>query len=314
MEKIISVCGPTASGKSALALELCRHFDGELISCDSMQVYKYLDIGTAKPSADEQAEIKHHMIDVFMPWEDCSCGEYAKRARGCIKDVLIRNKMPVLCGGTGLYLNAIVNNLDTCPSKCDEELRRTLLEKDKHELWSMLKEIDPDSAESIHENNVKRVVRAIEIYYTAGITKTELDAKQRASKPEFDVINVILDFEDREHLYGKIDRRCEQMLDGGLIDEIRRLLECGSLIEGSTAYQAIGYKEFISYLRGEVSYDEAVTTFKQATRNYAKRQITWFKKTDGLKFKVDTYSSFEKLRDEVIKQLSSVLTPMEETV
>lgn len=303
MKKVIAVCGPTASGKSALALELCEKMNGELVSCDSMQIYKYLDIGTAKPNDEEKRRVRHHMIDVCMPNESCSSAEYAKKAKECIDDILAKGKTPVVCGGTGLYLDSLLYNTEYTEVKTDPELRESLLKRNNHELWLELNEKDPESACVIHENNVKRVVRALEIFYTTGMTKTELDAKQRKTPSEYDFITLILDFHDREKLYRRINLRCEQMISSGLLEEIKSLLDCGLLEEGTTAYQAIGYKELIEYLKGDITFDAALENLKQATRNYAKRQITWFKKTNGFRIYPDEYDTVTDMTEDVLSKI-----------
>ncbi len=303
MKNVIAVCGPTASGKSALALEICDRANGELVSCDSMQIYKHLDIGTAKPNNEEKRRVKHHMIDICMPNENCSSAEYAKAAKKCIDDIIARKKTPVVCGGTGLYLDSLLYNTEYTEIKTDPELRKALLKRDKHELWLELKEKDPQSASAIHENNVKRVARAIEIFYTTGMTKTELDEKQRKRSSEYDFTTVILDFHNREKLYERINRRCEQMISSGLVDEVKALLANGLLKKGSTAYQAIGYKELTEYLNGDVTFDVALENLKQATRNYAKRQITWFKRTDGIRIYPDDYDSVANMVDDVMSKI-----------
>lgn len=304
MKKIIAVCGPTASGKSALALELCEKLNGELVSCDSMQIYKYLDIGTAKPNDEEKRRVRHHMIDICMPNESCSSAEYAKEAKKCIDTILSRGKTPVVCGGTGLYLDSLLYNTEYTEVKTDPELRENLLKRDKHKLWLELNERDPQCACAIHENNVKRVVRALEILYTTGMTKTELDAKQRKTPSEYNFFTVILDFHDREKLYERINLRCEQMISSGLLEEIKSLLDNGLLEEGTTAYQAIGYKELIGYIRGDVAFDTALENMKQATRNYAKRQITWFKKTKGIRIYPDEYNTVADMTEDVLSKIN----------
>ncbi len=308
MKKIISICGPTASGKSSLALSLCREFDGELVSCDSMQIYKYLNIGTAKPTAEEMSQIRHHMVDFLEPWENYSAAEYEKHARTCINDILSNGKLPIICGGTGLYLDALMKKTEYTEVKTDEGLRSRLLLRDKHELWCELSEIDPEAASAIHENNVKRVVRALEIYHTTGMTKTELDALQRKNTHiDDDFYNIILDFSDREVLYDRINRRCDAMMESGLADEIRTLLDSGVLKPGTTAYQAIGYKEFIGYINGTSTLEESLECLKQATRNYAKRQITWLRKVSGQRVLVDEFSSGQELFRHVSSLVKEVL-------
>ncbi len=301
MKKIIAVSGPTASGKSALALHICKELNGELVSCDSMQIYKYFNIGTAKPTPEEMNRIPHHMVDFLEPTVNFSAAEYGKTATKCIDDILSRGKLPVICGGTGLYLDALMKKTEYVPTKTDEALREKLLARDKHELWSELSRIDPDSAQAIHENNVKRVVRALEIYYTTGKTKTEIDKIQRVSTEENeDIFNIILDFSDREVLYKRINDRCDKMMELGLLEEIRDLLDQGKLTEGTTAYQAIGYKEFLGYYKGYCTLEQSLEDLKQATRNYAKRQLTWYRRVNGHRIYVDKFESADALKDHVL--------------
>ncbi len=309
MKKIISICGPTASGKSSLALAMCREFDGELVSCDSMQIYKYLDIGTAKPTAAEMTLIPHHMVDFLDPRDSFSAAEYAKLAQTHINGILSRGKLPIICGGTGLYLDALMNKTEYVQTVADESLRKNLMQRDKHELWCELASVDPDSASSIHENNVKRVVRALEIYYITGKTKTHIDAIQRKNtEANDDWFNIILDFADRDRLYNRINERCDLMVESGLIEEIRSLLDKGLLKEGTTAYQAIGYKEVIGYISGIQTLDKAMDDLKQATRNYAKRQITWFKRVPGQRIYVDEYDNAEQMAERVSQMIREALT------
>ncbi len=308
MKRIVSVCGPTASGKSSLALSLCRALDGELVSCDSMQIYKYFDIGTAKPTKEEMAEIRHHMVDFLEPEVSFSAADYGKMARECVDEILSSGRLPVICGGTGLYLDALLNKTEYVQTKTDGSLRAHLMEKDRHILWCELNDIDPQSAASIHENNVKRVVRALEIYYTTGKTKTEIDELQRKNSDVDDsYLNIILDFRNREILYDRINKRCDLMVQNGLCDEIRYLLDTGKLKEGTTAYQAIGYKEFLGYINGICSFEQSLEQLKQATRNYAKRQITWFKRVDGIRVYADDFENGDKLAEHVLKLVREAL-------
>ena len=283
-QKIVIVGGPTASGKSALALKLCQQFGGELISADSMQIYKRLDIGTAKPSADETALVKHHLIDIREPWENYSAAEFVRDARAAIDSVFSAGKLPVVCGGTGLYIEALIHPTDYSEqTEADGEIRSALMKKDAHELWEELKGVDPEAAEKTHENNKKRVVRALEIYYMTGKTKTETDKEQKRTESDLDHLLLLTGFGDRRALYERIDRRVDGMINAGLVAETRRLLRSGDLRPGTTAYQAIGYKELFPYINGEKTLDECVSKLKQATRNYAKRQLTWFSRYDGIR-------------------------------
>ncbi len=284
--KLIAVGGPTASGKSALALSLAEELDGEIISCDSMQIYRKMDIGTAKPTADEMARIPHHMIDVCDPRMNFSAADWAEGAARAIKDVTSRGRMPIICGGTGMYLDALLRptSFSEGSTSCDtsESFRHEMQEyAEKHgndALHEKLREIDPESADAIHKNNVKRVIRALEIYHTTGKTKTEADRMTTVGDSPYDCRVITLDYEDRSILYDRIDRRVDVMIDDGLEAEIRSLLDTGALIRGTTAAQAIGYKEMLLYTDGEFPLEEAAELIKKNTRNYAKRQITWFKR------------------------------------
>ena len=278
--RIYAVVGPTASGKSALALELAQRYGGEIISCDSMQLYRKMDVGTAKPTAEEQSCIKHHMIDVADPCEVFSCADYVALADEIIRDVHSRGKLPIVCGGTGLYLDSLLRGEDFKPGLTDDTLRAELLayaaENGNEALHACLREIDPESAEQIHPNNVKRVARAIEIYRISGVKKSDIDKSSRESEPRFDIRCVGLFYTDRASLYKRIDDRVDAMLDGGLVKETEMLLNMGVFDVNSTAAQAIGYKEILPYIRGNESLESCVEQLKTATRRYAKRQITWF--------------------------------------
>ena len=284
-DKIIAVAGPTASGKSALALELCKRLDGELISLDSMQIYRGLDIGTAKPTKAEQAEVCHHMIDICEPTENFSAAEFAERAHKVIADVQSRGKKAVLCGGTGLYLDTVLGRLDFGEIESDEKLRGELIafaEKNGADaLHERLREIDPQAAEKIHPNNVRRVARAIEIYELTGKTKTEHDREAISDSP-YESLIIGLDYDDREVLYNRINRRVDAMIEAGLEGEVRSLVSRGLLSAESTAGQAIGYKEMLGYIAGDCSLGDAVEKIKLVTRRYAKRQLTWLRRNPSI--------------------------------
>ena len=284
-DKIIAVAGPTASGKSALALELCKRLDGELISLDSMQIYRGLDIGTAKPTKAEQAEVCHHMIDICEPTENFSAAEFAERAHKVIADVQSRGKKAVLCGGTGLYLDTVLGRLDFGEIESDEKLRGELIafaEKNGADaLHERLREIDPQAAEKIHPNNVRRVARAIGIYELTGKTKTEHDREAISDSP-YESLIIGLDYDDREVLYNRINRRVDAMIEAGLEGEVRSLVSRGLLSAESTAGQAIGYKEMLGYIAGDCSLGDAVEKIKLGTRRYAKRQLTWLRRNPSI--------------------------------
>lgn len=278
--KVLAVVGPTAGGKSALALALAKEWGGEIISCDSMQVYRGMDIGTAKPSAAEQAEVCHHMIDVVEPDEDFSCADYVIEAAKTIEECVGRGKLPILCGGTGLYLDALLRKNDFAPDTADSAVRQELSDYAKANgalaLHELLREIDPQSAAKTHPNNIKRVIRAIEIYRVSGITKTELDRRSLEGGDRYDARVVGIRYADRDILYRRIDKRVDQMIEEGLLEETQGLMEAGVFEKNRTAAQAIGYKEILPYCRGESSLAKATDALKIATRRYAKRQMTWF--------------------------------------
>jgi len=287
LKKVIAITGPTASGKSAVALELCKRIGGEIVSCDSMQVYKGMDVGTAKPTAQEQSAVRHHMIDVVSPDVNYSCADYVDQAKLCIDDIISRGRIPVVCGGTGMYFERMFTTAQMESPPSDPQLRRELESRSAEENYAELALIDPESAAQTHMNNRKRVIRALEIYRCSGRTKTEWDRDSRASPPEYDLRHFTLVAGDRAYLYARIDQRVDSMLENGLEEEVRSL----SLSPDSTAAQAIGYKEFIEYFGGGYrSLDEVAEAIKQNSRNYAKRQITWFKRYKDA-VKIDICSS-----------------------
>lgn len=304
-DRIIAVAGPTASGKSALALELCKRLGGELVSLDSMQIYKGLDIGTAKPTKAEQAEVRHHMIDICDPREKFSAADFAERAHGVIADIRSRGKRVVLCGGTGLYLDTVLGRLDFGEIESNEKLRRELIafaEKNGADaLYERLVKIDPQAAEKIHKNNVRRVARAIEIYELTGKTKTEHDREAISDSP-YDSLIIGLDYNDREVLYSRINRRVDLMIDAGLETEVRSLLSEGLLSADSTAGQAIGYKEMLGYIAGEYTLEDAIEKIKLGTRRYAKRQLTWLRRNPDINWLYpDRLCDFQSLVGEAEK-------------
>ena len=278
------ICGPTASGKSSLALSLCKENNGELCSMDSMQIYRHMDIGTAKPSADEQNQIPHHLIDLIEPTENFSAAMYKTYALACIKDCLTRGRLPVFCGGTGQYASALAQGITYIPLETDAAVAKQLLaeadEKGYEALHSELMRVDPVSAAKIHPNNKKRVLRALEIYRQTGKTMTYFNEQSIKEGPQYPFSLFAIDW-NRDLLYSRMDIRVDQMLDAGLLDEVRKLRLLG-LTSAHTSMQAIGYKELFSYLEGHDSYEEAVAKIKQKTRNYGKRQMTWFRNMGGV--------------------------------
>lgn len=278
--KIVAVVGPTASGKTALAVELAKRFNGEVVSCDSMQVYKEMNIGTAKPSVEEMDGVKHHMIDFVAPSSVYTCADYVRDAKKVIHEIVSNGKVPIICGGTGLYLEGLLRGGSFEETQTDPEYRLYLEklaeEKGNQYIHSMLAEIDPESAEKTHFNNRKRVIRALEIYKCCGVNKSELDRRSTIPESEFDALVIGLKFKTRDALYERINKRVDIMLESGLEEETRRLIKMGVFESNGTARQAIGYKELLGYINGDISYDEAIEDLKTATRRYAKRQMTWF--------------------------------------
>lgn len=287
-KKILAVVGPTASGKTSLAIFLAERFGGEIISCDSMQIYRYMNIGTAKPTEEEQAKVPHHLIDFVDPASNFSAADYAPLAREKVEEVLAKGKLPIFCGGTGLYLDAFLSNTVYSDGETDEKLRASLFaeaeEKGGESLWERLNTVDPISAAAIHPNNLKRVIRALEIFEITGKPKSEWDAASRLIPSPYDCLKIGISFPDRQTLYDRIDRRVDQMMADGLTKEVKNLVASGLLPRDTTAAQAIGYKEILRFLDGEITEAEAVDFIKQATRRYAKRQLTWFRRDPNTKW------------------------------
>ena len=283
----IAVVGPTASGKSALALLLAERFGGEIVSCDSMQIYRGMDIGTAKPTPEERRRVPHHMIDIVDPDEPYSAADYGDEAARVATEILSRGKLPVFCGGTGLYLTAALTGRHGDMPPSDPALRAELSERGKTEegrakLYEELAAVDPISAVATHKNNLRRVVRALEIYRLTGKPKSVFDEESRNCPPRFDCLTLGLDFPERGALYRRIDRRVDEMTVAGLYNEAKTLWEKGYLAPGTTAGQAIGYRQFLPCFTGDLTPEEAAEDIKLATRRYAKRQLTWFKAQEGI--------------------------------
>lgn len=278
-KKLLTIVGPTASGKTKLAVELAKAFDGEVVSADSMQIYQKMSIATAKPTKEEMEGVPHHLID-FLPMDKAfSVSDYVTLAREKIEEIHRRGKLPILAGGTGLYIQAVTEHLSFSEEKQDTALRERLYEEAKTDggkaLYERLRQIDPEAAEWIHPNNIVRVVRAVEIYETTGLTMTEQKKKSRQGECPYDVFLLGINFKDRQKLYDRINLRVDLMVKQGLLEEAREILSCNNL---KTAYNAIGYKELVPYFRGESSLEECLQKMKQESRRYAKRQLTWFRR------------------------------------
>ena len=279
-QKILAVVGPTASGKTALAVALAKALDGEVVCCDSMQIYRRMSIGTAKPTEEEKCGVVHYLFDIKDPDEPFSAMEYVTLAEQAVTDILSRGKLPVFCGGTGLYLDAFLRGGMPQTPGADEGLRKELAAfaeaNGAEALHAQLAAVDPESAESAHPNNLRRVIRALEIYRLTGVPKSEWDRRSNTQPSRYNAAVLGLVFADRALLYDRIERRVDLMLADGLLAETRALSDAGVFERSATAAAAIGYKELLPYLAGSCSLEEAVTELKTATRRYAKRQLTWF--------------------------------------
>jgi len=302
MNKVIVIAGPTASGKTDLAIKLAHEINGEIISADSMQIYRGMDIGTAKPTMEERQGIPHYLIDIVDPDEEYSVAHFQRDAKNCIKEILNRGKVPIVAGGTGLYINSLVYNINFSETTADWEYRKQLEEiardKGPEELHRFLQKVDPVSAEKIHPNNIKRVIRALEVFKTTGKPISQHQLESRTEKPEYEFKIFGLEM-DRKILYERINKRVDKMMEMGLYEEVEGLLEKYS--PDLVSLQGIGYKEIISAIKGEYSLEEAVEKIKLNTRHLAKRQITWFKKTENLRWidtgNTETRAIIKKLAD-----------------
>lgn len=277
-DKLIAIVGPTASGKTRLSVEIAAYLGAEILSFDSMQIYRGMDIGTAKPTAEERRGIPHHMIDIADPWEDFSVSRFVEQADGILQELLSQGKPVVLVGGTGLYIDSLMKGLEFAPlpqSGVREELTTIAREQGIQVLMEQLRAVDPESAARIHPSNQKRVIRALEIYLESGKTMTQHNLETQEKGDKYDPLWIGLDYVNREALYSRIDRRVDLMLEQGLLRELEALLARG-IPENATSMQAIGYKELMGYLHGECSLEEAAELLKRSSRRYAKRQRTWF--------------------------------------
>ena len=279
--KILVICGPTASGKTALAVELALRHRGEVVSADSMQIYRRMDIGTAKPTPEEMGGVPHHMLDVADPEEDFSVARYVDMAAKCVDDILSRGRLPILAGGTGLYIDSLLSGRTFAPFQPDSPLRGELEEQLRREggaaMLARLAQVDPDSAARLHPNDEKRIVRALEVYQSTGKTITQHNLETQAIPPRYDALTLALAFEQREDMWSRIDRRVDQMMDQGLVAEVQGLLDSGVPAK-CTAMQAIGYKEMAAALLSHGDVSAGAEEVKLRSRQYAKRQLTWFRR------------------------------------
>ena len=284
MNSIICIAGPTASGKTALAVELAKELHGEVVSCDSMQVYRRMNIGTAKPTPEEMRGIPHHMLDVAEPWEDFSVSRYCELATPIVEDILSRGKTAIIAGGTGLYMDSLIRGNAFAPFPSTGVRERLEAQADAEGMEAMLawlRSLDPDSAARLHLSDRKRILRALEVYLETGETITAHNRRTQALPPRFRPLWLGLDFADRGELYRRIDLRVDEMLRQGLLEEIRELISSG-IPPKCTAMQAIGYKEFVEALQGNLPLEQAVEEVKKSSRHYAKRQLTWFRRNKAL--------------------------------
>ena len=286
--KLLVITGPTATGKTALGVRLARLLDGEVVSADSMQIYRRMDIGTAKATAEEMAGVPHHMLDVAEPWEDYSAARYVEAAGRCCEDILARGKLPILVGGTGLYIDSLLSGRDFAPRtegelRLREELGREYDAIGGEAFREKLREVDPERAEKLHPGDKRRLVRAMEIFRLTGEPVSVHDKRSTAAPPRYESVKVALSFRDRQLLYDRIDRRVGQMADAGLFPEVEALLREG-LGPKHTAMQAIGYKETAAALRGECTREEALDAICRESRRYAKRQLTWLRRDAAVRW------------------------------
>ena len=305
MNNIICVAGPTASGKTALAVELAKLLDGEVISCDSMQIYRRMDIGTAKPTVGEMQGIPHHMIDIAEPEEVFSVSRYCQMATPIVDDILARGKTAIIAGGTGLYMDSLIRGNDFAPVPATghrERLEERLQKEGLDILREELGKIDPEALER-SQNNPRRIIRALEVFYETGETITAHNQRTQAIPPRYEPVWLGLDFENRQDLYDRIDLRVDIMLQQGLLEEIRSLLDSGILAD-CTAMQAIGYKEFVHALSGRDTLENAVEELKRGSRRYAKRQLTWFRRNPKMNWLI---RKKEQSSAEILAQAQQVL-------
>lgn len=280
--RLISVVGPTASGKTALAIELALRLGGEVVSCDSMQIYRGMEIATAAPTPGEQRGVRHHLISCIDPAEQFSVARYCDLAHECIADISARGGLPIVCGGTGLYYSSLVNNLEFLDAPASpvvrEKYERLAREEGGERLLGLLEQIDPKSAQTLHPNQLGRIIRALEIYELTGMSKSEQDDRSRSGGDRYDLKAIGITFRDRSRLYERINKRVDIMLESGIIEEAKEFMAR----KVGTAVQAIGHKELEPYIRGECTLEEAAERLKRETRRYAKRQLTWFRRDERI--------------------------------
>lgn len=303
---LITISGPTACGKTAVSVELAKIINGEIISADSMQVYKYMNIGTAKVTEEEKQGIKHYLIDDLYPDEEFSIAVFQRMAKKALSEIYAKGKVPILVGGTGFYVNGLIYDNDFTPGEKDNKMR-LVLEKDAEEkgneyVHNILKELDPEYAETVHPNNVKRVIRAIEYCRDTGEKFSEYNARERLREPAYNVKSFILNM-DRDLLYERIEKRIDIMVENGLVEEVKGLME--KYPENLVSMKGLGYKEIIGYLKGEYSFEEAIYILKRDTRHFARRQLTWFKhQSNGMWINMLDYESPKAAAEFIAKEIT----------
>lgn len=307
-EKIVVIVGPTASGKTRVSIEIAKRFNGSILSADSMQIYKHMNIGTAKPTTEEQQDVCHYLMDIVEPYQEFTVANYLYLANQIVNQVLLQKKLPIFVGGTGQYVSSFMNNIHLTQMGGDLNYRSFLqnlaISEGNYVLKQLLFSIDPESAKKIHVNNLKRLIRALEIYRTSGITMTEQNQRSKIEKSPYEFCLIGLTFGDRQKLYDRINDRVEQMFCKGLEAEVRNLYDKGILKEGMNAFQAIGYKQFLPYFQGKCSLDDVKEMIKIESRHYAKRQLTWWRQNEHIHwFEVDSFDEMDLLINKIVKTI-----------
>lgn len=311
-KNVIAVVGPTASGKTALAIALARHFDGEILSADSMQIYRGMDIATAKATPQERREAVHHLIDIAGFDENYSVAKFTALAQQTIAQITARGKIPILAGGTGLYVSSILDGIRFVPMENDPAYRKELSELARQDGEGPLREelgrIDPESARRIAANDIKRLIRALEVYHVTGKTLSYFHARSRPETPPYRACILALSCRERQYLYERINRRVEQMFAAGLVDEVRALMDQGFGKKDTTASRAIGYRQVIAYLKGEITLEQAKESIKQETRRYAKRQLSWWRREERAHtLEIDILPEFDALVQKAVEIVAKEL-------
>lgn len=296
---VIAVVGPTASGKTALAVEFAQKFNGQIVSADSMQIYKGMNIATAKPTEEEMCGVKHYLIDFLSADVRFSVADFVSAARDCISEINENGYLPIVAGGTGLYVDSLLQNISFCPQKTDDNIRKRISDEydslGGENLLLRLKEIDPETALRLHPSDKSRIVRALSLFYSTGITMTQQYENSRLLQSPYEPLYIGINYRDREMLYSRINKRVDIMLQHGLLDEAKEYFD---LNRDTTASQAIGYKELSPYFKGEKSLEECIENLKRETRRYAKRQLTWFRKNKNINWVYpDDYETNENMLD-----------------